>query len=60
MASRYILREDFDIIERFQRGISTGRLKTQQLHAEEAAISHFHGVIDRWLGEGSQPSSTKS
>jgi|GEM_PF-882870 len=60
MASRYILREDFDIIERFQRGISTGRLKTQQLHAEEAAISHFHGVIDRWLGEGSQPSATKS
>ena len=51
LASRYILHEDFDIIERFQRGISTGRLATQQLHEEEAAISHFHGVLDRWVGE---------
>ncbi len=51
VASRYILREDFDIIERFQRGISTGRMTTQQLHEEEAAISHFHGVLSRWVGE---------
>ncbi|MBJ95941.1 MAG: hypothetical protein CMP23_15875 [Rickettsiales bacterium] len=49
VASRYILREDFQIIHRFQQGISTGRLKNQQLHAEEAATSHFHGAIDRWL-----------
>ncbi|HCP47974.1 MAG TPA: hypothetical protein DIU15_18180 [Deltaproteobacteria bacterium] len=51
LASRYILLEDLKIIERFQAGVSTGRLATQQLHLEEAAISHFHGVLSRWVGQ---------
>lgn len=51
-ASRYILREDIEIIGRFQRGVSTGRVTDQFFHEEEGAGAHFHGVIDRWLSGG--------
>lgn len=50
-ASRYILKEDIDIITRFQQGVSTGRVTEQYFHAEEGAGAHFHGVINRWLSE---------
>lgn len=48
-ASRYILMEDLEMLDRFQAGIATGRLKTQVLHDEEAAISHFHSTLNRWV-----------
>ncbi len=48
-ASRYILAEDLEMLDRFQAGVATGRLKTQVLHEEEAAISHFHTVLNRWV-----------
>ena len=51
-ASRYILREDIEIIGRFQQGVSTGRVTEQFLHKEEGAGAHFHGVINRWLAAG--------
>jgi phenylpropionate dioxygenase-like ring-hydroxylating dioxygenase large terminal subunit len=50
--SRYILREDIEIIGRFQQGVSTGRVTEQFLHEEEGAGAHFHGVINRWLSAG--------
>lgn len=50
MASRYILWEDTRIIERFQEGVSTGRVTEQFFHEEEGAGAHFHGVLDRWMG----------
>jgi phenylpropionate dioxygenase-like ring-hydroxylating dioxygenase large terminal subunit len=52
LASRYILREDIDIISRFQQGVSTGRVTEQFFHQEEGAGAHFHGVINRWLATG--------
>ena len=50
-ASRYILWEDIKVLHAFQTGVNTGRVQVQQLHAEEAAASHFHGVISRWLND---------
>lgn len=54
-ASRYILWEDLVVLDRFQRGISTGRVPTQTLHDEEAAASHFHGVLARWMEAPATP-----
>ncbi|MEE2827866.1 MAG: aromatic ring-hydroxylating dioxygenase subunit alpha [Myxococcota bacterium] len=51
-ASRYILWEDIKIIQRFQEGVSTGRVTEQFFHDEEGAGAHFHGVLDRWMGVG--------
>jgi choline monooxygenase len=48
-ASRYILQEDLEMLDRFQAGVSTGRMETQVLHQEEQAISHFHTVLNRWV-----------
>lgn len=50
-ASRYILKEDIDVLLRFQRGVSTGRVAEQHLHDEEAAASHFHGALERWMAD---------
>ncbi len=49
MASRYILWEDLVVLDRFQRGLGTRRVETQTLHDEEAAASHFHSVLQRWM-----------
>ena len=48
-SSRYILWEDLTVLDRFQRGVDTQRVSTQTLHDEEAAASHFHGVLRRWM-----------
>ncbi len=50
-ASRYILWEDIKVLESFQSGVNTGRIPIQRLHTEEAAASHFHGVINRWMND---------
>jgi len=49
LASRYILKEDREILDRFQSGITTRRTPVQILHEEESAASHFHGVLNRWM-----------
>ena len=49
LASRYILWEDLVVLDRFQRGVDTRRVQTQTLHEEEAAASHFHGALERWM-----------
>ncbi len=49
LASRYILREDFEIISRFQRGVVAGAENLHRLHEDEVAIAHFHGALTRWL-----------
>lgn len=51
LASRYILREDWPIIERFQQGVAVGEVRQHRLHAGEVAIDHFHRVLERWTGE---------
>jgi phenylpropionate dioxygenase-like ring-hydroxylating dioxygenase large terminal subunit len=50
-ASRYILWEDIKVLHAFQAGVNTGRTPIQYLHSEEAAASHFHGVISRWVSD---------
>ena len=51
LASRYILREDLRILERFQRGAEAGQVREHRFHEGEAAIDHFHRVLERWIGE---------
>jgi phenylpropionate dioxygenase-like ring-hydroxylating dioxygenase large terminal subunit len=51
LASRYILREDWKILERFQRGAAAAPLGEHRFHAGETAIEHFHRVLERWVGE---------
>lgn len=51
MASRYILREDFDIISRFQNGVRAGAENQHRFHDDEVAISHYHGALSRWISE---------
>jgi choline monooxygenase len=50
VASRYILLEDFKVLEAFQKGAVSGRNATHRFHAGEIAISHFHKVLSRWTG----------
>jgi phenylpropionate dioxygenase-like ring-hydroxylating dioxygenase large terminal subunit len=50
LASRYILREDWRILERFQQGASSGVVREHRLHSGEIAIEHFHRVLERWVG----------
>ncbi|HIA02646.1 MAG TPA: aromatic ring-hydroxylating dioxygenase subunit alpha [Myxococcales bacterium] len=49
MASRYILVEDFDILDRFQDGANTTRVSKHRFHDGEIAMDHFHKVLDRRL-----------
>mgnify|MGYP000048561731 CR=1 FL=1 len=51
LASRYILREDWRIIERFQQGASEGHAHEHRFHSGEVAIDHFHRALERWIGE---------
>ncbi len=51
LASRYILREDKQILTRFQRGAQAGQSKSHVLHIGEVALDYYHRVLDRWLGE---------
>jgi phenylpropionate dioxygenase-like ring-hydroxylating dioxygenase large terminal subunit len=48
-ASRYILREDRAILERFQEGLASRRMEYQILHEEESAAGWFHGTLNRRL-----------
>jgi phenylpropionate dioxygenase-like ring-hydroxylating dioxygenase large terminal subunit len=48
-ASRYILIEDIDILDRFQAGANTGRIDEHRFHDGEIAMDHFHKVLNRWL-----------
>lgn len=50
LASRYILREDWRILERFQQGMAADLIGEHRLHEGEIAIDHFHRVLDRWIG----------
>ncbi len=49
LLSRYILREDWRILELFQRGVATRPDSEQPLHVNERAIAHFHRTLDRWI-----------
>ena len=49
LASRWILREDLGILQRFQDGVATGRVSEQLFHEGEGAGAHLHGARDRWL-----------
>jgi phenylpropionate dioxygenase-like ring-hydroxylating dioxygenase large terminal subunit len=51
LASRYILREDWRILELFQHGAAASVVPEHRLHAGEVAIDHFHRVLERWIGE---------
>lgn len=51
LASRYILREDVHIMDRFQQGAAAGLVSEHRFHAGEVAIDHFHRVLERWVGE---------
>lgn len=50
LASRYILHEDWRIVEAFQRGVAAATPAEHRLHRGEAAIAHFHRSLDRWVG----------
>lgn len=50
LASRWILHEDFRILNRFQRGVASGRSPSHHYHAQEVALAHFHAVLSRWIG----------
>jgi phenylpropionate dioxygenase-like ring-hydroxylating dioxygenase large terminal subunit len=51
LASRYILREDWQILERFQRGAAAGQAGEHRFHAGEVAVDHFHRALERWIGD---------
>jgi phenylpropionate dioxygenase-like ring-hydroxylating dioxygenase large terminal subunit len=51
LASRYILREDWRILEMFQQGVAAGMVHEHRLHRDEIAIDHFHRVLERRVGE---------
>jgi len=49
LASRYILREDWRILERFQAGAAAGQIRRHRFHEGERAIEHFHRRLERWI-----------
>ncbi len=51
LASRYILREDFAILDLFQQGVRTGRTTEHVFHKYESAILHHQRALDRWTAE---------
>jgi len=51
LASRYVLHEDWGILNHFQRGVAAGPASDQRLHSGEIAIEHFHRVLGRWVGD---------
>ncbi|MEC8425124.1 MAG: aromatic ring-hydroxylating dioxygenase subunit alpha [Myxococcota bacterium] len=55
LASRYILYEDITLLEKYQRGLDTGRQTHQVLHTMEDASAHFHGTLQRYASEDPAP-----
>ncbi|MGM0578096.1 MAG: aromatic ring-hydroxylating oxygenase subunit alpha [Myxococcota bacterium] len=51
LASRWILREDKRILERFQDGVRAGAGRLHHFHEQEVAIAHFHQVLSRRVAE---------
>ncbi|WP_297490532.1 aromatic ring-hydroxylating dioxygenase subunit alpha [Acidocella sp.] len=46
------LQQDYDQMERQQKGLRNQALKTITLAREEVSIARFHGVLDRYLADG--------
>jgi phenylpropionate dioxygenase-like ring-hydroxylating dioxygenase large terminal subunit len=51
LASRYILREDRRVLDRFQAGVVGDDTHVHPLHDGERAIEHFHRRLDAWVGD---------
>ncbi len=55
-ASRWIWREDDAIVRRFQAGARSGLgTDAQRYHEDEAALAHFHDVLQRYTAEAGSP-----
>jgi phenylpropionate dioxygenase-like ring-hydroxylating dioxygenase large terminal subunit len=49
LASLHILREDFGLLEPFQKGVRAAGSQAIHFHREEHPLAYFHGVIDRLI-----------
>ncbi len=54
-ASRVILREDLQLLARYQQGLHAAGPGHHHLHAMEAAAAHFHGTLQRYLSDDPAP-----
>ena len=50
LASLYILREDFRLLEPFQRGVTAAPGEPIAFHREEQPLAYFHRVLDEQVG----------
>ena len=50
LASLYILREDFRLLEPFQRGVAAAPDQPIAFHREEQPLAYFHRVLDERIG----------
>jgi choline monooxygenase len=49
LASLYILREDFALLEPFQRGVTAAPDHPIAFHREEQSLAYFHRVLDDYI-----------